>query len=80
MVGRAIMQFDFQRFEDVLPKLASKNSIPICHNCYWEAMQLEYIVHKELGYCLSSKWVWQGQEMRIFSESINYYQYDILVT
>lgn len=40
-------------------------------------MQLEYIIHLQINHIFCRVWVTQGNEVRVLSELIHYYQNDI---
>jgi hypothetical protein len=49
VIGTTKFQFHSQGFEQIMPKLASKNSVPISDDSQWKSMQLENMINKQLN-------------------------------
>jgi hypothetical protein len=60
MIGRAELQFGLQKFEQFSPKVTSEDFIFVTDNNLWDSMQLQYVIHKDLGNVGSCKRMFDG--------------------
>lgn len=57
MVSTAHMKIYVKEFEKFLPQITSEHFVSVRNQSSWEAMKLEYVVQKQLGYLEGSEWM-----------------------
>lgn len=67
MVGRIATEIHISQFEELGPKVASENFVPIRDEGPWKTMQAVDIVEKHFDDTSSSKRMPQGNEVTILS-------------
>lgn len=74
MIGCGEMQINLVELEQLLPKLADKDGVPVTDYGLWQTIELDNIVQEQLSYCDGSVWMFHWEKVSKFSESINNHQ------
>jgi hypothetical protein len=71
MISCAEMQFSALYLEQFLLEIACEIWVVIINNRVRHAMNLEDLIHEDLGHRGCCKWVLKGEEMSILGKAIN---------
>jgi hypothetical protein len=75
MVGQTESQRDAMKLEKLSPKGGCESGIPVRDYSFRHSMQFEDIGQENLGNRRSCVRVGEGEEVAIFSESVNHHEY-----